>query len=113
VGLPPAWATPPASCPAPSHLPPAQRKRRLSCLAPPAALEGDAFEALTLLPGVRNAYGFPELLASLASGRVVVSRVFFGRYCIPIQDEKHSFACRTWPVGAWWKAQRCRVGTQN
>ncbi|GIL89231.1 hypothetical protein Vretifemale_17030, partial [Volvox reticuliferus] len=49
-----------------------QRKRRLPTLAPPFALESDSFEAMVLLPSHRCGYGFPEVLASLTSGRVVV-----------------------------------------
>ncbi|KAG2434853.1 hypothetical protein HXX76_007738 [Chlamydomonas incerta] len=49
-----------------------QRKRRLPSVAPPFALEADSFEAMVLLPSQRCGYGFPEVLASLTSGRVVV-----------------------------------------
>ncbi|GIL44235.1 hypothetical protein Vafri_1749 [Volvox africanus] len=49
-----------------------QRKRRLPTLAPQFALESDSFEAMVLLPSHRCSYGFPEVLASLTSGRVVV-----------------------------------------
>lgn len=42
-------------------------------MAPPFALEADSFEAMVLLPSQRCGYGFPEVLASLTSGRVVVS----------------------------------------
>ncbi|KAG2483536.1 hypothetical protein HYH03_017590, partial [Edaphochlamys debaryana] len=48
------------------------RKRRLPSVAPPFALEADSFEAMVLLPSQRSGYGFPEVLASLTSGRVVV-----------------------------------------